>query len=132
MSLKEQISKDYITAFKSKDTVAKTILGVLKGSIQTEEKNLSQENLSDQDVLKILNKQVKSLNESISVAGDEESKLQLEVVSKYLPKQMSKDEIVAKINELRQSNENLNIGMVMKAFAGEQVDRKLVAEIFNS
>jgi uncharacterized protein YqeY len=131
MTLKEKISADYMTAFKNKDNVRKTILGVLKASIQTEEKNSGQENMSDEDVMKILNKQVKNLNESIAVANDEESKQQLAVVEEYMPKRMSRDEVKAKIEGLRANGEAGNIGQVMKAFAMDAVDRKMVAEVFN-
>ena len=63
MTLKERINADFMTAFKNKDNVRKTILGVLKASIQTQEKNAGQSDMSDEDVMKILNKQVKNLKE---------------------------------------------------------------------
>ena len=66
MSLKEKISKDYMTAFKERNAVAKNLLSVVKGEIQTIEKNTSIENMSDEDVTKILNKTVKSLKETLS------------------------------------------------------------------
>ena len=37
--IKEQINKDYMTAFKAKNVVAKNLLSVVKGEIQTIEKN---------------------------------------------------------------------------------------------
>ena len=131
MILKEKISADHLTAFKNKDSVRKTILGVLKASIQTEEKNSGQENMNDEDVMKILNKQVKNLNESIAAANDEESKQQLAVVEEYMPKRMSRDQVKTKIEGLRVAGEAGNIGQVMKAFATDAVDRKMVAEVFN-
>jgi uncharacterized protein YqeY len=48
MKLREQINTDYMTAFKSKNTVAKNLLSVIKGEIQTIEKNVGTE-LSDED-----------------------------------------------------------------------------------
>ncbi len=42
MKLREQINKDYMTAFKEKNTVAKNLLSVIKGEIQTTEKMLDQ------------------------------------------------------------------------------------------
>ncbi len=132
MTLKERISADYIAAFKNKDSVRKTILGVIKASIQMQEKNAGQTDLSDEEVMKILNKQVKNLNESIAAANDEESKQQLAVVEEYMPKQMSRDEVKAKIDSLKAASDvPLNIGAIMKAFATDAVDRKVVAEVFN-
>lgn len=131
MTLKERISADYMTAFKNKDGVRKTILGVLKASIQTEEKNSGQADMNDEDVMKILNKQVKNLNESIAAANDQESKQQLAVVEEYMPKRMSREEVKAKLDALKAAGEAGNIGQVMKAFAKDAVDKKMVAEVFN-
>lgn len=131
MKLKNQISSDYINAFKSKDAIGKSILSVVKGEIQTQEKNLNVPDLSDDDVSKILTKIVKSLNETISKSDDMESKLQLEVISKYMPKQMSEKDIQDKLNTLLQTGP-ISIGDVMKAFAKDPVDKKLVSQIYQS
>lgn len=128
MKLKELISKNYMQAFKDKNVVAKNLLSVVKGEIQTIEKNTGTENLSDEEVLKILNKTAKSLKETIEKTGDTESKLQLEIVESYLPKQLSKEEIVAKVNEIVASGVT-NIGLIMKEFATLPVDRKIVSEV---
>jgi uncharacterized protein YqeY len=128
MKLKELISKDYITAFKEKNVVAKNLLSVVKGEIQTIEKNIGTDCLSDEEVLKILNKTAKSLKEVIANSGDTESKLQLEIVESYLPKQLSKDEIVAKVNEIVASGVT-NIGLIMKEFATLPADKKIVSEV---
>lgn len=129
MNLKNQINSDYITAFKSKDAVKKSILSVVKGEIQTQEKNANVADLSDSDVLRILTKVVKSLNETIFQANDQESKLQLEVVSNYMPKQMSEKDIRDKLASLIQ-NGAMNIGDIMKSFAKDPVDKKLVSQIY--
>jgi uncharacterized protein YqeY len=131
MKLKERISADFMTAFKNKETERKNFLGVLKAAIQVEEKKEGQAELTDEDVMKILNKQAKNLNESIALAGDEESKRQLAIVEEYLPQRMSREEVKAKIDMLRAAGEAGNIGQVMKAFALDAVDRKMVAEVFN-
>ena len=56
MSLKAQINTDFMKAFKEKNMELKSFLGTLKGEIQTAEKNSMVENLSDEEVIKILNK----------------------------------------------------------------------------
>jgi uncharacterized protein YqeY len=128
MKLKEQISKDYMTAFKEKNVVAKNLLSVVKGEIQTIEKNTGVECLSNEDVIKILNKTAKSLKEVIELSGDEESKLQLVIVEGYLPKEMTREDVTKKVNELVNSGVT-NIGGIMKEFASLQVDRKVVSEV---
>jgi uncharacterized protein YqeY len=134
--IKEQINKDYMTAFKAKNTVAKNLLSVVKGEIQTVEKNTGVDNLSDEDVLKILTKTAKSLNETIKslapIDGKGEDIVQacaeLAIIECYLPKQMSRDEITQKVEEIVNSGVT-NIGAIMKEFAQLPVDKKIVSEV---
>jgi len=136
MTLKEKINKDYIEAFKAKNTVAKNLLSVIKGEIQTIEKNTGTENLSDEDVTKILNKSVKSLKETIkSLApidengeGIVQAVAELAIVESYLPTQLSVEEIQSKIDALVASGVK-NIGMIMKEFNSLPVDKKVVSEL---
>ena len=127
MTLKEQINADFMTAFKSKNMIAKSILSVVKGEIQTVEKNVGSDNLSDVEVTKILTKTVKSLKETISMANDEKSKVELSVIEVYLPKQMSKEEVTQKVTELVNSGIT-QIGAIMKEFASLPADKKMVSE----
>ena len=134
--IKEQINVDYMTAFKAKNTVAKNLLSVVKGEIQTIEKNTGVENMSDEDVLKILTKTAKSLNETIKslspIDGKGEELVQacyeLVIVQGYLPKQMSKEEVTEKVTELVNSGVT-QMGAIMKEFAQLPVDKKMVSEV---
>jgi len=133
--IKEQINKDYMTAFKSKNTVAKNLLSVVKGEIQTVEKNIGSDNLSDEEVLKILTKTAKSLNETIKALSPIDGKgenivqacVELSIVQCYLPKQMSKEEVTQKVTELVNSGIT-QIGAIMKEFASLPADKKMVSE----
>ena len=127
MTLKEKINADFMTAFKSKNMVAKSILSVVKGEIQTVEKNIGSDNLSDVEVTKILTKTVKSLKETITLSNDEKSKVELSVIEVYLPTQMSKEEVTAKVTELVNSGIT-QIGAIMKEFATLPADKKMVSE----
>jgi hypothetical protein len=126
MTLKERINAEYMTAFRAKNTVVKNLLSVVKGEIQTIEKNTGVENMSDEDVLKILTKTSKSLKEMVAT-GNEQAKEELAIIESYLPKQMSKDEVVAKVTELVNSGVT-QIGAIMKEFASLPADKKLVSE----
>jgi uncharacterized protein YqeY len=128
MNLKEQISKDYMTAFKERNVVAKNLLSVVKGEIQTIEKNTGVDCLSDAEVIKILNKTAKSLKEVITTSGDAESKTQLEMVEALLPAAMTREDVVVKVSALVASGIT-NVGGIMKEFATLQVDRKVVSEV---
>ncbi len=125
--IKEQINKDYITAFKSKNTVEKNLLSVVKGEIQTIEKNTGVENMSDEDVLKILTKTSKSLKEMVAT-GNEQAKEELSIIESYLPKQMSKEEVAVKVTELVNSGIT-QIGAIMKEFSTLPADKKMVSEV---
>jgi uncharacterized protein YqeY len=129
--LKEKISTDYMSAFKERNTVAKNLLSVIKGEIQTQEKNAGVETLSDEEVTKILNKTVKSLKETQSKFPSEQTTEELFIVESYLPKQMTETEIITKIQELVDAGAS-NLGEIMKAFANLPADRKLVSNLYNS
>jgi hypothetical protein len=129
--LKEKISTDYMSAFKERNTVAKNLLSVIKGEIQTQEKNAGVETLSDEEVTKILNKTVKSLKETQSKFPSEQTAEELFIVESYLPKQMSETEIITKIQELVDAGAS-NLGEIMKAFGNLPADRKLVSNLYNS
>ena len=126
--LKTKINADYLAAFKAGDTVRKMLLSVVKGEIQTREKNLAIAGLSDEEVTKILLKTQKSLKETISLSGDQKSKDELAIIEEYLPKEMTRDEVEAKVREVV-GDGPVNIGLVMKAFAGMAVDRSLVSKV---
>jgi uncharacterized protein len=126
MKLREQISTDYMTAFKEKNVVAKNLLSVVKGEIQTVEKNVGSE-LSDEDVVKILQKSAKSLKEMVS-SGSEQATIELEIIESYLPKQMSKEEITQKVTELVNSGIT-QMGAIMKEFSNLPADKKVVSEV---
>lgn len=126
--LKEKINNDYLVAFKAKDTLAKNLLSVIKGEIQTTEKNTKTDHLSDESVLKILQKTAKNLKETISLSGDEKSKIELSIVELYLPKQMSYEEVEAKILEIVSTGGN-NIGSIMKEFSSLPADKQMVSAV---
>ena len=125
MQLKQQINADYMTDLKSKDTITKNLLSVVKGEIQTVEKNTGVENMSDDDVVKILTKTSKSLKE-MAVSGSESAGVELEIVERYLPKQMSKLEVTHKVTELVNSGVT-GMGAIMKEFSQLPVDKKLLS-----
>ena len=135
MTLKEKVNANYMKAFKEKNTIEKNLLSVVKSEITTIEKNTSVENLSDDDVTKILNKTAKSLNETIkSLTSTDYSEslvqacAELAIIQCYLPTLMSKEEVTAKVNELVTSGIT-QIGAIMKEFAALPADKKMVSEV---
>jgi len=130
--LKEKIKKDFIEAMKNRETLRKNLLSVVVSEIQTIEKNTGVDNLSDEEVTKILTKNVKSLKETNNSFPSPETAEELSIVESYLPKQMSEDEIRIKITELMENGEANNIAEVMRVFGKLPADRSLVASTFHS
>ena len=131
--LKEQINQDYMEAFKAKDTLKKNLLSVVKGEIQTIEKNQGISNLPDEEVVKILNKTAKSLREIFVTDNSEvltNVRLELDIIESYLPKQMTQEEITEMIKALIADGAS-NLGAIMQGFAILPADKKLVAQIYN-
>ena len=128
MTIEKQISADFITAYKERNLVARSLLSTIRGEMQTGMKNLMVDELSNDESIKILNKFAKNLKENIRLVNDDKSKLELNIVESYLPKQMSESEINSKLDEFISSGLS-NIGQIMKEFANLPADKKMVSEL---
>ena len=128
MSLHQQIKEQIKEAMKSKDAVR---LGVVRGIVATctnELVSLKQkpdEELSDEEVLNVIRRQVKQRKDSIEQFTNggrndlaESEKSELDILETYLPAQMSEDEVMsfakAKMTKLGISDKTKS-GMLMSA-----------------
>ena len=121
MELIKKINADFMTAYKEKKMDKKNFLGVIKGDV----KNKFGDNASDSDVLAIVKKMEKSLKE----VGTEEANQELSYLEPYLPKMMSNEETKNILDEFIKTQENVNIGSIMKHFNQNYkglVDNKIV------
>jgi uncharacterized protein len=128
MNLIERISADFMTAFKSGETDKKNFLGLIKSEIKANEgRGISP---TDENVIKVLNKMNKSLIETLA-SGNTEAEDEINILSEYLPKLMSEDEIKIEVESIISEGAS-NIGMVMGAFNKKfsgKADNKLVSKI---
>ncbi len=117
----EELGKANIQALKDHDKVARAILSVVYGKCKNEsiEQGLNAKELPDGDCLRIIQKTMKELEEEAlgyQKANRPESVAEIEaqkaVVAKFLPKQMSEEEIRDEIAKL----EDKSIPSVMKHF----------------
>lgn len=101
MSLKEQLQSDVKDAMRQRDNVRRDTLRLVLSSLHNAEID-AREELDDDGVLGVLNKEAKQRRESIEEfrkggredkAAEEEA--ELEVISGYLPAALSRDDIVA-------------------------------------
>lgn len=97
--MKEQIEKDLIEAMKAKDETKLSVLRMLKSAIKNSEIQ-KQKELTDEDVLGVLQNQIKSRKDSITLykqGGREElaakEQLEIDILTPYLPEQMSDEEL---------------------------------------
>lgn len=133
--LQSKIEKELLSArlekakgIKNSDIKAET-LTLLKASLQNEAINLQKE-LSDNDVIKIVKSNVKQLNQTLESAEKAQrpeliakTNFQLQLLSQYLPKPLSEDEIFdALTKDANLSNEmpfGKVMGIAMKTFSGK-------------
>ena len=105
MTLKEQIEKDYIEAFKLKEELKTLVLRMLKSSIKNKEIATGNE-LNDAAISEVIAKEIKQRKDSaLQFANggrpelEEKENKEIEILTKYLPKQMSESEIAKIIDE---------------------------------
>ena len=108
MSLINKISESIMIAMKKKDTVSLESLRAIKSSLllaQTQKGNKSE--ISEEDEIKILQKLVKQRKESADIyIAQNRSELaeveinQSKIIEKFLPEQMSLDQIEKIVSEL--------------------------------
>jgi len=105
MTIFEKINQDMVSYMKNKDTFALGVVRMVKGAIQLEAINKKTE-LTDDDVISVIAKQIKMRNDSISEfekAGRDDlilqNKQEIEILNKYMPKQLSQEEVNQIIDE---------------------------------
>jgi hypothetical protein len=137
MTIKAKIATDFLIAFKARETEKKNFLGLIKATIDTEEKSASnQGELTDESVIKILAKFEKNIDEvikAVSADADALAKAQAElaIVKSYMPTKLTEAEIKAEV-EMAIQNGATNIGGIMAWFKDKQADKKVVSSVANS
>ena len=133
----DEIKKDNVQAMKDKNAVARTIYGVVvnKFMLQNIEKRKTGGEMTDADMVAILQKTIKELTEEAenyakvgNTAQVEEINAQKAILEKYLPQMMSEDEIRNIIAGL----EDKSMPSIMKHFKANyagKVDMQLVNKI---
>lgn len=141
MSLKEQLKADMKEAMKAREA-GKTALSVIRmvnGAIKNTEINEKRE-LSDTDILRILAKEMKMRQDSLAEfeKGQREdlvaqTKEEMEILKKYLPAQLSENEIrTIVVNVISSLTAPVKMGDVMGKVMSEtkgKADGKLVNTI---
>lgn len=103
MSLKEQINNDIKTAMKEKNVPLRDALRLLSSAMKQIEVDERKE-LSDEDIIKIIQKQVKQRQDAMAQYREagrddlyEQEAAEAAIFETYLPKQLSDEELKAAI-----------------------------------
>ena len=104
--LKEILKKDEIAAMKARDKARVSVLRLVNSEIKAYEVN-NREDIPDENVIKIIEKSIKQTKEALEYAvkanNEEkiaEGKFALEVLTPYLPKQLTEEEVNAMLKEI--------------------------------
>ncbi len=141
MNLVEQVNSDVVTAMKNKDKISLDTLRMLKSALQME-KIAKKHDLSDEEAILVIKKQVKTRKESIeeykSYGKDdlvENLNKEIAVLCVYLPEELTEDEINKELDKIfdELKPESLkDLGLVMKSASaklGTRADMKLVSSM---
>jgi len=112
MSLSAQIDADLTQALRDKDETTKNVLRSLKTSLKNAEIEKNQQELSADEEQQIIAREIKRRKEAI-LAYDQVGKsdlsetetAEMKVLQKYMPEQMSEEEITTKIIEVIEANQ---------------------------
>lgn len=143
MSLQKQVNTDIITAMKAKDDASLRALRALKSALllaATAEG--AKDEVSDAEAIKIFQKLAKQRKESIEVFEKngraelaQTEKEELEVIERYLPKQMSEAEIaeavravISEVGATSAADFAKVIPVAMKTLAGK-ADGKAISAV---
>ena len=135
----DELKKAQMEALKTKDTLKRSVLQIVTGKAKLVEieKRTKNEALTDDDVLLVINKVIKELDEEILAFKNanrtekvEELTLQKQILEAYLPAKLTEEEIREIINSL----EDKSMPSIMKHFKQNYLgkcDMKLVNKLAN-
>ncbi|CAK7070933.1 GatB/YqeY domain-containing protein [Tissierella carlieri] len=147
MSLKEKLMEDLKDSMKSKDTIRKNTITMVRAAIKQKEVDERIE-VSEEAILDIISKQLKEKRMAIEEfkKGQRQDLVELtekeiEILLQYLPKQLSEEEVeeivIETIKEINATSMK-DIGIIMKAVMPKVKGRtdgnivnKIIKKVFN-
>ena len=141
MTLLDTINNDMKNYMKEKDRFSLGVVRMVKGAIQLESINKKKE-LTDEEIISVISKQIKMRKDSIVEfeKGNrqdlvEQNKKEIEILNKYMPEQLSMEEINKIIDEaflLIKPTSSKEQGLIMKEITPKlkgRADMSLVSGI---
>lgn len=134
----EKLKADMIDAMKKKDKETLTVIRMVKAALDKERIDKKVE-INDELLISVVNKQVKLRNDSIEEfkKGNREDLIEkttkeIEILKKYLPEQLKKEEVEKIIDDIIKDVDANNIkdmGKVMKEVSSKVNDRYNMKEV---
>lgn len=123
MTLLEKINGDMINYMKSKDNFSLGVIRMVKGALQLEKINKKRD-LTDEEVISVISKQIKMRNDSINEFKKanrmdlvEQNEKEIAILNEYMPVQLTEEEINEIIDlafEKINPTSNKEFGLIMK------------------
>ncbi len=145
MEIRQRLENDFKEALKNRDKVVLSTLRMLKAALHNKEIEKKGERLKGTEVIKAIAKQVQQHKDSIEqfTKGKREDLVkkeakELEILEKYLPEQLSQEEIIAVVKKVIAevgAKDKSDFGRVMKpvmASLGGKADGKVVSQVVSS
>ena len=139
--LKEKLLEDLKNSMKEKNVIRKNVVQMVRASILQVEKD-KQIELDDNKIIEVIAKEAKKRKDSLAdyeKAGREDLisqiKEEISILEEYLPKQLSAEELEAKVKEIIEevgATSMKDMGSVMKAAKeeiGAAADRRAINEM---
>lgn len=125
MSLVESLNQDMKSAMRNKDRQKLNVIRMVKASLQNEAIKLGKEELTENEELTVLSREVKQIKESLQEFKKaerddlvEKHEQDLKILQVYMPEQLSSDEleqiVVGTIDEVSATTKK-DMGKVMSA-----------------
>ena len=131
MTLQNKIKDDLKTAMKDRDADKKDTLRVIMGEMA----RLDKKEFSDDEIIKILKKLVKSEKEMLEKSGQGETSPFIAIIEEYLPKMAGEAEIrewiAANVDFSAFKNKMQAMGSIMAHF-GASADGNLVKKVLQA
>ena len=134
----EKITKDLTEAMKAKDTFRTSVLRMLKSALKNEEIN-KKSPLTDDEVLAIIKKQVKTRKDSMNEYASynrmdlaDSLQKEIDILNEYLPEELSDEELEKIVKETitKVKAESIKqMGMVIKTISSEYGARCDMAKV---
>ncbi|MBM7569621.1 GatB/YqeY domain-containing protein [Aquibacillus albus] len=100
MSIVERLNQDMKQAMKNKDRETLSVIRMVKASLQNEAIKLGKDNLSEEEELSVLTKELKQRNDSLREFDEagrddlvEKLKDEIKVLQVYMPEQLTQEEL---------------------------------------